>query len=93
MRHDVGLRGNQCRDSRCAANPLECKELTLAEKATMIDLLHEYKDMFAWLHEDMKGVDPKFYQYYQLGDGCQARTTKALPHEPELHGSGQRRNR
>ena len=29
----------------------------------MIDLLHENKDVFAWSHEDMKGLDPKFYQH------------------------------
>ena len=29
----------------------------------MIELLHEYKDVFAWSHEDMKGLDPKFYQH------------------------------
>ena len=29
----------------------------------MIDLLHKYKDVFAWSHEDMKRLDPKFYQH------------------------------
>ena len=29
----------------------------------MIDLLREYKDVFAWSHEDIKGTDPKFYQH------------------------------
>ena len=29
----------------------------------MIALLTEYKDVFAWSHEDMKGLDPKFYQH------------------------------
>ena len=29
----------------------------------MISLLTEYKDVFAWSHEDMKGLDPKFYQH------------------------------
>ena len=39
------------------------KGLTLREKMTMTELLWEYKDVFAWSHEDMKGLDPKFYQH------------------------------
>ena len=39
------------------------KDLPHAEKAAMIDLLYEYKDVFAWSHEDMKGLDPKFYHH------------------------------
>ena len=29
----------------------------------MIALFTEYRDVFAWSHEDMKGLDPKFYQH------------------------------
>ena len=29
----------------------------------MIDMLREYKDVFALSHEDMKGLDAKFYQH------------------------------
>ena len=29
----------------------------------MIVLLGEYRDVFAWSYEDMKGLDPKFYQH------------------------------
>ena len=29
----------------------------------MIALLKEYKDVFTWSHEDMKGLDPKFHQH------------------------------
>ena len=29
----------------------------------MIALLKEYKDVFAWSHEDMKGLPPKFHQH------------------------------
>ena len=29
----------------------------------MLELLKEYKDVFAWSHEDMKGLDPKFYPH------------------------------
>ena len=29
----------------------------------MIALLGEYKDVFSWSYEDMKGLDPKFYQH------------------------------
>mgnify|MGYP007129553831 CR=1 FL=1 len=37
------------------------KELLPAQRAIMIALLTEYKDVFAWSHEDMKELDPKFY--------------------------------
>ena len=39
------------------------KDLTLTEKTAMTNLQREYKDMFAWSHDDMKGLDPKFYQH------------------------------
>ena len=39
------------------------KELAPDQKQAMIALLREYKDVFAWSHEDMKGLDPKFYQH------------------------------
>ena len=39
------------------------KELAPNQKQAMIALLTEYKDVFAWSHEDMKGLDPKFYQH------------------------------
>ena len=42
-------------------SPSIAKDLPHSEKATMINLLHEYKDVFAWSLEDMKGLDPKFY--------------------------------
>ena len=29
----------------------------------MIALLGEYRDVFAWSYDDMKGLDPKFYQH------------------------------
>ena len=39
------------------------KDLLPSQKAAMIALIKEYKDVFAWSHEDMKGLDPKFYQH------------------------------
>ena len=39
------------------------KDFVPSEKTTMIELLKEYKDVFAWSHEDMQGLDPKFYQH------------------------------
>ena len=39
------------------------KELSPAQKEKMVALLTEYRDVFAWSHEDMKGLDPKFYQH------------------------------
>ena len=40
------------------------EDLPPPEKVTVIDLLHKYKDVFAWSHKHMKGLDPKFYQHY-----------------------------
>ena len=39
------------------------KELLPDHREAMIALLTEYKDVFVWSHEDMKGLDPKFYQH------------------------------
>ena len=39
------------------------KELKSFDKATMIVFRAEYQDISAWSHEDMKGLDPKFYQH------------------------------
>ena len=39
------------------------KELLQDQREAMIALLTEYKDVFAWSHEDMKGLNPKFYQH------------------------------
>ena len=35
------------------------KDLMPREKMAMIELLREFKDVFAWSHEDMRGMDPK----------------------------------
>ena len=39
------------------------KELSPTQKEKMVALLTEYRDVFAWSHEDMKGLDPRFYQH------------------------------
>ena len=39
------------------------KDLLLDQKEAMLALLKEYKDVFAWSHENMKGLDLKFYQH------------------------------
>ena len=39
------------------------KDLIPSEKTTMIELLKEYKDVFIGSHDDMQGLDPKFYQH------------------------------
>ena len=39
------------------------KELKSFDKATMIVLRKEYQDISTWSHEDMKGLNPKFYQH------------------------------
>ena len=39
------------------------KEMTLERKTTMITLLKEFWDIFAWSYEDMRGLDPQLYQH------------------------------
>ena len=39
------------------------KNLPPTTRSTMIMLLQEYRDVFTGSHEDMKGLDPKFYQH------------------------------
>ena len=39
------------------------KNLPPSTKTELIGLLGEYKDVFAWSYDDMKGLDPKFYQH------------------------------
>ena len=47
-----------------APRPLSiAKDPMPTEKIGMIDLLWEYKDVFAWSYDDMKGLDTKFYQH------------------------------
>ena len=40
------------------------KEMPLEEKTTMVGLLKEFKDVFAWLYKDMRGLDPKLHQHH-----------------------------
>ena len=42
---------------------LIAKEMELEDKAKLIDLLRQYKDVFAWSFEDMKGLDLAFCQH------------------------------
>ena len=39
---------------------LIAKDMKLADKQKMTKLLRQYKDVFVWLFEDMKGLDPTF---------------------------------
>ena len=39
------------------------KKMPPEEKITMVWLLKELKDVFAWLYEDMRGLDPNLYQH------------------------------
>ena len=39
------------------------RNLPPTPRTTMISLLGEYRDAFAWSYEDMKWLDPKFYQH------------------------------
>ena len=48
------------------------KDLLPSHEEAMIALLKEYKDVFAWSHEDMKGLDPKFYNH-KINQGTNAK--------------------
>ena len=37
------------------------KEMKSEDKMTMITLLTEFRDVFAWSYEDMRGLDPQLY--------------------------------
>ena len=37
------------------------KEMPNDEKKAMIDLLLNFRDVFAWSYEDMQGLDPQLY--------------------------------
>ena len=39
------------------------KEMLPKEKEATIELLKEFRDMFTWSYEDMRGLDPQLYQY------------------------------
>ena len=71
-----------------APRPLSItKDLKLAERVAMIILLWEYNNVFAWSHEEMKGLDPKFYQLQ-----INLATLVTLPYESELRGTRKGRN-
>ena len=38
-------------------------DLSADEEKELVELLQEYKDMFAWSYKDLKGVDPKVCQH------------------------------
>mgnify|MGYP000409127067 CR=1 FL=1 len=37
------------------------KEMPNDEKKTMTELLMNFRDVFAWSYEDMRGLDPQLY--------------------------------
>ena len=39
------------------------KEMPLQEKLAMIEVLKEFRDVFAWSYKDMQGLDPQLYQH------------------------------
>ena len=39
------------------------KELACEERSTLIGLLSDYQDVFTWSYNDMKGLDPQYYQH------------------------------
>ena len=42
---------------------LLAKDMMVADKQQLIELPKQYKDVFAWSFEDMKGLDLAFYQH------------------------------
>jgi hypothetical protein len=44
-------------------NVLITKELDAEFKEQLTNVLHKYKDVFAWLYEDMKRLNPEFYHH------------------------------
>ena len=42
---------------------LIANEMQMAEKTKLTQLLRQYKDVFAWSFEDIKGLDPAFCQH------------------------------
>ena len=42
---------------------LIAKDMMLADKQRLVSILKQYKDVFAWPFEDMKGLDPAFWQH------------------------------
>ena len=38
-------------------------EMQMDKKTELKEVLRQYKDVFAWSFEDMKGLDPAFYQH------------------------------
>ena len=46
------------------ARPMHiAKKISPENKTTMITLLKEFWDVFAWSYEDMRGLDPQLYQH------------------------------
>ena len=39
------------------------KELLNEEKKAMVALLADFRDIFTWSYEDMRGLDPQLYQH------------------------------
>ena len=65
--------------------------LPTAERASLVSLLTDYQDVFAWSYTDMKGLDPKYYQH-QIHLLPDTRPVHALQNESELRGQSQRGN-
>ena len=39
------------------------KDLAIRDQSTLITLLTEYQEVFAWSYSNMKGLDPQYYQH------------------------------
>ena len=39
------------------------KEMTPDNKIAMITLIKDFRDVFDWSYEDMRGLDPQLYQH------------------------------
>ena len=42
------------------------KELAQAKLSTLVTLLIDYNDIYSWSNNDMKGLDPCYYQQIEI---------------------------
>ena len=68
-------------------------ELEKQFKEQLVQLLKEYRDVFAWTYTDMEGIDPKFYEHkINLKKGCSTSETTEVQNESKLCKASQVRN-
>jgi hypothetical protein len=73
-------------------NVLIAKELDTEFKEQLTNVLRTYKNVFAWLYEDMKGLNPEFY-HNKINLAKDAIPVQRISPEPELCSKSQGRDR